>query len=320
MKKIMKSHMNERFGEQEVYEISPPPPQCLNIELNNTCNQHCIFCPFHSPYLKHKDKPFHMSLDFGKKILEKAMEQGVGRREIGFYATGEPLVYPYLIECVSYAKKLGFQYVFLTSNGALATPDKMESLIDAGLDSIRFSVNAFEKDMYKSIHGADDLEQVVENIQSLANYKKRKGKEISVSISSVITKKTRNNTDGIRKMFADMVDEIVFFPVLDLERLNGDLAREYGIKESKIESYVRRVCPILFNSMYINCHGEVRVCCDARAKNIIAGNLNEKLDLLEIWNNEVMRMYRQMHVSGDINGSVCEGCQLSRRNVEEYYL
>ena len=45
--KVMRKHMQERLGKVNYYELYPPLPQNLNIELNNTCNQKCVFCSFH---------------------------------------------------------------------------------------------------------------------------------------------------------------------------------------------------------------------------------------------------------------------------------
>ena len=42
------------------------------------------------------------------------------------------------------------KYTFLTTNGSLARPEIMKKVIDAGLDSIRFSVNAADREMYKA--------------------------------------------------------------------------------------------------------------------------------------------------------------------------
>lgn len=45
---------------------------------------------------------------------------------------------PDLPDYIAKAKEIGYTYVYLTSNGSLATPTKMRAVIDAGLDSLRF--------------------------------------------------------------------------------------------------------------------------------------------------------------------------------------
>ena len=49
---------------------------------------------------------------------------------------------PDLPDYIAEAKRIGYSYVYLTSNGSLATPEKAKAALDAGLDSIKFSINA----------------------------------------------------------------------------------------------------------------------------------------------------------------------------------
>ena len=44
----------------------------------------------------------------------------LGTREVGMYATGEPFIVPELASYIKLAKDIGYTYVYLTSNGALA--------------------------------------------------------------------------------------------------------------------------------------------------------------------------------------------------------
>ena len=292
----MKKQMTERFGDEIIYDIFPPAPPSLNIELNNTCNQHCVFCPFHSKFVKKEENPSHMNVEFAKKILDKAHEQGIGKKEIGFYSTGEALLHNGLEACIEYAKKLGCPYVFLTTNGVLATPERMLSLIHAGLDSIRFSVNAHDAALYHEIHGTDSFGTVMENIRFLSRQKKQHGLEISTSVSSVITRKTKDHMDVLHALFDDLVDEVVFIPVMDVEFLGEEVASRYAVKESILSNEERRVCPVPFNSMYIGSHGKARICCDARARDITAGNLNEEIDLMKLWKSDILVKYRKMTI------------------------
>lgn len=46
----MRKHLEERFGKVFNLQKNPPLPKSLNIELNSTCNQSCVFCPFHGKF------------------------------------------------------------------------------------------------------------------------------------------------------------------------------------------------------------------------------------------------------------------------------
>ena len=82
--KVMRKHMQERLGKVNYYELYPPLPQNLNIELNNTCNQKCVFCSFHGKYSKYKLSPAVMEIECAKKILLKAKELGIGKKKWAF--------------------------------------------------------------------------------------------------------------------------------------------------------------------------------------------------------------------------------------------
>ena len=53
--------------------------------------------------------------------------------------------------------ELGFQYTFL------ATSERMQAILKAGLGSIRFSVNAPERETYKKLYGKDDYNTVMKH-------------------------------------------------------------------------------------------------------------------------------------------------------------
>ena len=126
--------------------------------------------------------------------------------------------------------------------------------------------------------------------------------------------------DVLHALFDDLVDEVVFIPVMDVEFLGEEVASRYAVKESILSNEERRVCPVPFNSMYIGSHGKARICCDARARDITAGNLNEEIDLMKLWKSDILVKYRKMHLNGDIGGSVCEGCQMTKRSIQKFFL
>ena len=61
--------------------------------------------------------------------------------------------------------------IFTTSNGSVNSFEKIKSAVDAGLDSIKFSINAGSKETYKLIHGKNDFEQVISNVTNLNKYR-----------------------------------------------------------------------------------------------------------------------------------------------------
>lgn len=319
--KLMRKHMEERLGKLANFSLTPPLPECLNIEVNNTCNQRCVFCPYHGLYTPKELKPSVLDINFVKKLLEQAAEIGIGRKEVGFYLAGEAFLYKGLVEIVQYAKEIGFTYVFLTTNGALATHEKMREIIDAGLDSIRFSINAPDAVRYREIHGRDNFDTVVDNIKYMRKYLTEMDIHIATSISCVITKKTLGIQEEMKKLFSPYVDDIMFIPVM-LKRLrNIEEVREKYEVINDDDAVVNPdfKCPILFNTMYINALGQVVPCCDAYDENVYFADLKTDSDLVKAWNSEGYTRYRRIFTDGDSDkGTICETCILRMKTVKRF--
>ena len=134
--------LNNKVDYSEIPEF---PTKNLLIEVTNHCNNKCLFCANRKMTRK---KSF-----INKKTLAKVLKEcyNLGSTEVGFYATGEPLLNKNLEEYVELAKKIGYNYVYITTNGILANKDRIDQLFKNGLDSIKFSINAIEKHKYKCI-------------------------------------------------------------------------------------------------------------------------------------------------------------------------
>ena len=113
----------KKADRSELYSLTPPFPKTnFLIELSNACNHACIFCT----HQKMKRPVGRINKDFAYDILQQAYD--LGTREVGFYATGEPFILPDLADYIRKAKDIGYTYVYLTSNGALATPERVREV------------------------------------------------------------------------------------------------------------------------------------------------------------------------------------------------
>lgn len=61
----------------------------------------------------------------------------------------------------------------MTTNGSLATPSVLSEIFEAGLDSIKFSINAGTAENYEKVHGATGFEKALEALEFVAEWKKR---------------------------------------------------------------------------------------------------------------------------------------------------
>lgn len=256
-------------------------------------------------------------------LIDMAKEYGIGEKEIGFHIAGDVFLYKDLAEIVSYAKKSGFAYTFITTNGALATPDRMKEVLDAGLDSIRVSINAADREMYREIHGRDDFNKVFENLRYMHHYIKDNSLKVATSISCVITKKTLGIQEDFRRLFGEYVDDILFIPVM-LQRLNCDeqFIKDYQvIDDSQTEVISDFICPMLFDAMYINANLEVVPCSEAYDTNCVFYDLKQDFDLKNAWNSEKYKTYRRLFLNQEsLSDTICENCTLRMKGIERFSL
>ena len=314
----MKEKMLKRFNhekESDDKRVIPPLPGSLNIEITSACNHNCFFCPYHSNLLEKKVSPKYVDGNLVKRILSEASQVGIGRNEVGFHMTGEPLLCKEFSEYVRYAKELGFSYVFTTTNGVPAIPARIEEILDAGLDSIRFSVNGATAESYKAAHGSDDFDTVLEHIKYLHTYRKKAGKNILVSLSFVITKQNKDEIPLIKEIFEPLVDEIAFIPVLLLDRFFPELDAVYSLPKEN-DAFEYTPCATAFNSMYISCEGYIVPCCTAiRSEDLIIADLKENVTLVEAWQGEKFKKLREQFLAGILPSAFCRDCMAINKNT-----
>ena len=179
----------------------PSFPREVFFDLNNTCNSRCFFCS-NSKIAK----PAYLDKKLSFKLLRDFFE--CGAREIAFHATGEPFLRRDLAEFVQEAKHIGYNYIFLDSNGILATAKRAQPVLEAGLDSIKFSINAGTRQSYKKVHGVDHFNQVIKNIQWFHKFRIKSKLPFRIYVSMVPTILAQNEFLLLTKLLSDVVDEI----------------------------------------------------------------------------------------------------------------
>ena len=116
-----------------------PAPKSVKIEISPRCNYRCGFCALRTREVQPK-----WDMDFGlfKRITREMRDAGVG--EIGVFYLGESFMNPrLLVDCIAWLKRdIEMPYVFLTSNASMAFAEALEECMKAGLDSLKWSVNA----------------------------------------------------------------------------------------------------------------------------------------------------------------------------------
>ena len=297
MRVDIEKRIEEKFNNQFTGNF---PKKNLLLEVTNVCNNKCIFCAN-----RRMTRP-KGSIDFelAKRVLQECYD--LGSREVGFYATGEPLLYPRLVELISYAKAIGYEYVYITTNGLLATEDRIKELLDAGLQSIKFSINAINRADYIFIHGVDAFDRVIENLKAC---KKLQGKyKNKLFVSTILTKHTKYEKEEIEKFFDGMCDRVVIQNAKNqgglLPVLNDTLLIE---KDGGEIEHFNIPCSYVFNSVTVTYEGYLTACCMDFQNYLAYADLN-KCSVADAWQNATIRNLRDMQRCGSVGSTICKSC------------
>lgn len=297
------SYFSERKASTEQainYELHAEFPRNALIELSNACNHACLFCT-NSVMVR---KVGMLNIDSYKSFLVQALDLGL--KEVGLYTTGEPFVVQNLAEYIKIAKNMGVERVYLTSNGALATREKIKECLDAGLDSLKFSVNAIDRDTYKVVHGKDDWLKVYQNILD-AKQLQTEYKYFQILATCTMTKITGDISSEFKKLFSGVFEDVLFRFAEIQGGHNGEYIDAISFKPKSVKLEVIKPCHMLWSRVHLTCEGYLTACCIDYDQDLVYADLNQ-VDLKTGWNCETIKNLRNAHLQKNLDGLLCHSC------------
>ena len=265
------------------YPLKAKFPDNIMIELTNACNLKCRMC-----YNKDmRRKKGFMTFKLFKKVIDQA--RGLNIRNAGLYTIGESFLHPGIFDFISYAKKRGMQYVYITTNGQVFNDAMIGKIFDSGLDSIKFSIDAGRKSSYESTRKGAKWERLVDTIKKIRAIRDRRGSALRIFASYVVMKNNFKEIVDFNETFKGLIDETRYAFVFNLGG-NVDTSSMYSV--ALREAW--HPCALLWNRFIVTYDGKLTICCMDFESRLVYGDL--KTDTLKgSWNNEVMTGFRQIH-------------------------
>ena len=143
------------------------PPVCLYLEVTNRCNLLCETCP---RTFEELEPPADMSWELFTRIVDQVPD--IAR--VVMHGVGEPMLVKNLPAMIRYLKARG-TYVLFNTNGTLMQPRRFQELIDTGLDELRVSLDAADRESYARIRGKDFFNRIVRDVGKFTAYQKQAG-------------------------------------------------------------------------------------------------------------------------------------------------
>ncbi len=294
---------------------TPPCPRAVKIELTGKCNFNCAFCA-RGKRLRNQE---HMSQRLYARLMLEMRDAGV--TEAGLFFLGESLMVPWLDDAVAFAKNWAeYPYVFLTTNASLATPEKVQSLMEAGLDSLKFSLNYADAEQFAAIAQVKPSiwPTMLANIAAAKTVRDqveaRTGHRCGLFASYI----QYDGAQGERmKVVLDdlrpYLDEVYALPLYSQADLVGadEAERGWAItagNQGRLGAMREPIpCWSVFTEARITWDGKLAACCFDHRGDFEMADLT-KVGFMEGWHSDKFQALRKAHLAGDVTGTACENC------------
>jgi MoaA/NifB/PqqE/SkfB family radical SAM enzyme len=287
---------------------TPPVPKSVKIELTARCDFRCFFC---ASGLRLRDKG-EIDRAFFRRVLKEM--RGLGVEEIGLFYLGESFLCRWLPEAIDYAKReCGYPYVFLTTNGRMATPERVRACMEAGLNSLKFSFNFADAAQFAQVTGvrAADFERVEANLKAASRVRDEGGYRCGIYASSI-----RYDDEQLARMQAAVqrilpyVDEHYWLPLYGQAGLTSGAQGTVPTagNQGRIGALRKPLpCWSLFTEGHITYDGRLSACCFDHDGRFGMGDLNAQ-SFLEAWHSARFQQLRRANLAEDVRGTACESC------------
>ncbi len=168
-------------------------------ECTLRCNLNCLHCG--SDCLKQSQIMDMPAEDF-IKVLDDIKANNPAKRMTVCITGGEPLLRNDLEKVGLEIVKRGYNWGIVT-NGTLLTPERFISLINAGMTSISFSIDGFEKEHTYLRVNPQSYKHVCKAIQIAVAFQQKYGNRL---VFDVITCANRQNLDILPQLRDDLIE------------------------------------------------------------------------------------------------------------------
>jgi MoaA/NifB/PqqE/SkfB family radical SAM enzyme/pimeloyl-ACP methyl ester carboxylesterase len=182
-------------------------PIIANIEITTYCNLKCKFCA----RTQDKKRSQHMPVERFSNILGLLPHC----YKIVLVGLGEPLLHPEITRMIQIAKSLK-KKVGLVTNGMLLEADISYRLLEAGLDSIAFSLDGYDASVSSLVRNGTDFPRVIRNIKEFVAISNTTRK-ISMAVFSAVSKETISHLKSLIDQVSDLGADVLMLSDINFQ-------------------------------------------------------------------------------------------------------
>jgi sulfatase maturation enzyme AslB (radical SAM superfamily) len=270
----------------------PRQPRFIQIESIIGCDAKCPFCP----QRKIDRKPVIMPDSTWRKIIDDTRGLGITYRP---FLQNEALIDKRLSSIVSYIKEDPTARAEINTNGNLLTERMSHELIDAGIDLVRFSIDAFSSETYAQCRVGLDYEKVVRNIMRFLEIVADGDHHVASEVRMIDMDLNRHEQKPFVDYWSELADRALIVPL-------------YNWPWDEGVEMVRKPCIKMREEMFFYTDGRAVLCCWDIAGRAVIGDVTKE-SVLDIWNGEVRLRYADLLSRGERGEiTLCSRCDAYR--------
>lgn len=286
--------------ESIIQSITEKKQIALFIEPTSHCNLSCSFCAMHSTAVDldndsdgkvaRKTKSHMRHSEFSLLLSAWRKAELPPLKMLQFSGHGEPLLNKELEKMVASAKETNIsELISVTTNGVLLNKDRFISLINAGVNEFRVSLDSLSKETYKAIKGADEAERLKNNILECLSVLKEKKPPVRMMIECI-----RLHEKGTKDLISEekLINTHLGQAVTTTEGASlrwRDEMNWIGQMGHGEPFYRNKPCEFPFYVLLIHSDCTISSCCADTAKKFVIGNLKTVDNFREITENKLLR-------------------------------
>jgi MoaA/NifB/PqqE/SkfB family radical SAM enzyme len=305
--------LRDRCRQTATPDFVPPLfPAQVQIQTLAGCNASCIMCAMSSPLIRRMQKGAMDDEEFETLIAECAVHDEC--EEIALYLQNEPLLDRRLGERIKRVKEVsgGRLRARIVTNGSLLREARIIELLDAGIDAIGVSLNAFTSNTYSRVMGGLNYQTTLENIETLL---KRAPASLLVSITFIVVRENECEVSDAIKYWSDRG---VLCGAYGVNTHGGALENFDALRPS--DAPVRpKECYLPMESIGILANGQFILCCADWKRESMSRSPPSSSKISDVWHSSDVAAFRRNAIAGDFTHSMCRNC-LGQTRVRENLL
>ena len=297
-------------------------PYRLYIDPLNACNLRCPLCPTGQGLMPSRGQ---MSLETFRQIFDMFREYVDW---VALYNWGEPLLHPRIFEMVRHVAHHRVRTMISTHLNVPFSVDRAEEMIESGLSQLIVSLDGATPETYGRYRLGGDFDDVMRNLRTLAEIKRRKGSRWpEVVVQFIVFRHNEHEVGPMAALAGQVGGRLSVVPATcdmgavaemspqEAVARHGDWLptapryRRYDRAGNWV--YTTEACESLWNTAVFRWDGAVFPCCLPYKDEHRVGNIHEN-EFESLWNGPAYQKGRSLFGKASARRAagpvVCDRC------------